>query len=134
MDELVGCCGLICSKCQVYEATQNQDRELRSAVYQRHIDWGHGDRFRELYGREYKVEDVVCDGCPTQSPHAFWYIENCPMRKCALGRGYPNCAHCPDYPCDALQEFFDKSHVNARETLDGIRSKLAQTSCSEEKS
>lgn len=124
MDDLIGCCGLICSRCQVYEATQNQDEELRAAVYQRQIDWGHGDRFRELYDQEYLVEDVSCDGCPTQSPYAFWYIENCLMRTCALGKGHPNCAHCSEYPCDILQEFFDKPHVNARETLDEIRSKL----------
>ena len=124
MDEVVGCCGLICSKCQVYEATQSQDEEMRAAAYQRQIDWGHGDRFRELYGREYRVEDISCDGCPTQSPRAFWYIENCRMRTCALGKGHPNCAHCDEYPCDTIQEFFDKSHVNARQTLDEIRLKL----------
>jgi hypothetical protein len=72
MDEVVGCCGLICSKCKVYEATQSQDEELRAAVYQRQIDWGHGARFRELYGREYRADDINCDGCPTQSPRAFW--------------------------------------------------------------
>jgi hypothetical protein len=126
MDEVVGCCGLICNKCQVYEATQNQDGELRATAYQRHIDWGHGDRFRELYGREYRVEDVSCDGCPTQSPRDFWYIENCQMRACALGKGHPNCAHCGEYPCETLQAFFDKSHVNARETLDEIHSRLAK--------
>jgi len=47
------------------------------------------------------------------------------MRESALGKGNPNCAHCSEYTCKTLQKFFDKSHVNTRETLDDTRSRLA---------
>lgn len=124
MGEVVGCCGLACSNCQIYLATQNRNEDLRAIVYQRQKKWGHHIRFRELYGRGYWLEDVHCDGCPTSSPDDFWYIENCEIRSCALGKDYPNCAHCKEYPCDQLQSFFDKSHVEARKTLDDIRSRI----------
>lgn len=124
MGKIIGCCGIICSDCQIFEATQNQDDDLRAILFQRQIEWGHSDRFRELYGREYRLDDIHCDGCPTSSPDDFWYIQNCEMRACALNKGYPNCAYCMEYPCDLLQSFFDKSHVNARKTLDRIRTQL----------
>ncbi len=86
MKEIIGCCGLVCSDCQIYEATQNDDHDLRSILYRRQIEWGHGDRFQILFGREYMPEDVHCDGCPVESERAFWYIENCQMRACCLGK------------------------------------------------
>jgi hypothetical protein len=125
MGEVVGCCGLVCSDCQIYLATQSRDEDLRATIFQRQKNWGHDTRFRELYGREYRLEDVHCGGYPTSSQGDFWYIENCGMRACALRKNHPNCAHCDEYPCDQLKGFFDKSHVNARKTLDEIRSQIA---------
>jgi len=123
MGEVIGYCGLICSNCDIYKATENDDNDLREIVFNRQIEWGHGDRFQRLYGREYLLEDIHCEGCPTESERAFWYIHNCQMRTCALKKNLANCAFCNEYPCEKLQTFFNKSHVDARKTLDEIRAR-----------
>jgi len=48
------------------------------------------------------------------------------MRACALKKNLENCAYCTEYPCEKLQAFFDKSHVNAKKTLDEIRARMRQ--------
>jgi len=125
MGEVIGCCGIVCSNCDIYKATRDDDDNLRSIVFDRQVKWGHADRFQSIYGREYTLEDIRCNGCPVENGRAFWYIENCQMRTCALEKNHVNCAHCGDYPCERLQAFFHKSHVNAEKTLDEIRSRIA---------
>ena len=125
MKKIIGCCGLVCSDCDIYKATKNNDDELRDQIFKRQIVWGHGDRFQRLFGREYTLEDIHCNSCPLENKHSFWYIENCQMRACALERSLENCASCTEYPCEKLQAFFNKSHVNAKKTLDEIRSLLS---------
>ena len=126
MREIIGCCGIVCSNCDIYKATQNDDDDLRAIIFERQMEWGHGDRFQKLYGREHTLEDIHCNGCPVENGSAFWYIDNCRMRACALDKNLENCAHCAEYPCENLQAFFDKSHVNAKKTLDEIRSRFAE--------
>jgi hypothetical protein len=125
MREIIGCCGIVCSNCDIYKATENDDNDLRDIIFKRQIEWGHADRFQKLYGREYALKDIHCNGCPIENEHSFWYIENCPMRTCALEKNIENCAHCTEYLCEKLKAFFDKSHVNAKKTLDEIRSRSA---------
>ena len=40
-------------------------------------------------------------GCKNEGIHAD---SNCPVRPCALEKGVENCAHCPEFICDKLQE------------------------------
>ena len=119
---MIGCCGLTCSDCQILEATMNNDNDLRRIIFERQKKWGHDKRFSELYDRDYTIDDIHCEGCPTSGFDSFWYIENCNIRFCALEKEHKNCAYCDEYPCDILASFFDKSHINAKKTLDQIRS------------
>lgn len=121
MREIIGCCGIVCSNCDIYKATKNDNNDLRDIIFKREIEGGHGDRFQKLFGREYALEDIHCNGCPIENKCSFWYIKNCQMRACALEKNLENCAYCTEYPCEKLQAFFDKSHVNAKKTLDEIR-------------
>jgi len=119
MSEVVGCCGITCSDCEVFRATQKDDDDARALILNRDKE-----RFREsfhnLYGREYRLEDINCDGCPTKEGRVFWYIKNCKIRACAINRDHDICAHCCDYPCANLEKLHKESHVDARRKLDEI--------------
>jgi len=111
----VAYCGIICSDCPVLIATDKDDNAERKRV---------AEMFTKQYGREYKPEDINCDGCLSDGPRLFHYCSICDMRKCARGRNVKNCAYCSEYPCDKLSGLFS-AYPKAKETLDEIR----RTSC-----
>jgi len=111
MEEIVGYRGIICSDCPVLVATQKNDDEERKQVAQ---------IFTKQYGKEYKPEDINCDGCTGDSQRIFSYCGVCGMRKCGREKNLKNCAHCLDYPCEKLSKLFNE-YSKAKETLDEIR-------------
>ena len=125
MNEVVGCCGITCSECDVYRATQRNDDNARELILNRHKE-RFSQEFYSFYGREIQLGDINCDGCPTRG-RMFWYIENCEIRACALGRNHENCAQCGEYPCVILEKFFSRSYVDARKKLEEIRYKLSRS-------
>lgn len=48
---------------------------------------------------------------------------DCPMRICAVEKGIENCAHCNEYACETIEEFF-VTDPQARVKLDAIRAGL----------
>jgi len=64
MEKMIGYCGIICSDCPVLTATQKDDDAERRRV---------AEIFTKQYGKEYKPEDINCDGCISDS-HAFSVI------------------------------------------------------------
>ena len=111
MEKIIGYCGIICSECPVFLATQKDDDEKRRMV---------AEMFTKQYGREYKAEDINCKGCTSDSSQIFHYCETCEIRKCARERKIENCAYCTDYPCENLSKIF-ASYPKAKETLDSIK-------------
>jgi hypothetical protein len=120
---MVGCCGIVCSDCPVFKATQRDSDLERAKILQRQREKWAGV-FTKQYGKEYRPEDINCDGCTSDSESVFWFCRGCGIRRCARGKGLANCASCPDYACDMLVRLFEKSRAPARETLEGIREKL----------
>ncbi len=119
MEENLAHCGLACHSCAIYLATREQDEEKR---YKMRVDIA--QQIKEHYGQECKPEDVNdCDGCKTEGQRLFSGCKNCLIRKCAIKKGLENCAHCSEYPCDKLQEFFAKD-PEAKDRLDEIRNTL----------
>jgi hypothetical protein len=81
-------------------------------------------QINDLYKENLKAEDVTdCDGCKTEGGRLFSASRKCEIRKCAGQKGIENCAHCDDYPCEALEKLFT-TDVGARKRLDAIRSAL----------
>ncbi len=113
MERIIACCGLLCSDCDAYLATQANDLEAL-----------------ERLARQWQLEDAtaeatMCDGCLTQTGRQTGYCSTCEIRACCLERGVANCAHCTDYACDQLDAFFAASEaVVARPVLDEIRASL----------
>lgn len=115
MEKMIGYCGIVCSDCPVLIATQKNDDADRKRV---------AEIFTKQYGKEYKPEDINCDGCIGDSPRIFSYCSVCEIRKCGREKEVENCAHCSEYPCEKLSELFSK-YSKAKETLDEIRHALS---------
>jgi len=115
MDKMIAFCGLICSECPAFIATQKDDDNERKKV-------------AELWAKEYnspdlKPEDINCDGCLSENGRLFGYCKTCDIRSCALEKNAKNCAYCDDYACEKLVKFFDMA-PEAKNNLDEIRGNL----------
>jgi len=111
MEEMIGYCGIICSHCPVLTATQKDDDAERKRV---------AGIFTKQYRKEYRTEDINCDGCVSDSSRIFSYCNDCEIRKCGRRRNFTNCAYCPEYPCEKLSRLFSE-YPKAKETLDGVQ-------------
>jgi hypothetical protein len=111
MERIIGRCGIVCSDCPVLIATRMNDNSERRRV---------AEVFTKQYGREYKTEDINCDGCLSDGPRVFSYCSVCEIRRCGKEKCVKNCATCVDYPCERLSKLF-AGYSKAKETLDGIR-------------
>ena len=119
MEDSLSCCGLICHKCAIYLATREKDEEKR---YKMRV--GIARQIKEHYGQECKPEDVTdCDGCRSEGDRLLAGSKNCQIRKCASQKGVENCAHCDEYACEKLKEFF-ATEPDAKKRLDEIKSGL----------
>jgi hypothetical protein len=112
MDRIIAYCGLVCTDCPAYIATQAND-------------WAALERVAAQWREEFNApnltaETVLCGGCLTDVGHKFGHCLECKIRACAMERTVLNCAYCQDYACDTLQEFFGFV-PDARTLLDGLR-------------
>jgi len=112
MDKIIAYCGINCSECPAYLATQKGDfNELKKVAK----EWSSGSM-------SFKPEEIYCDGCNTDGRIFVWCNE-CPIRSCCQEKGFENCAYCGDYFCNNLKMTFDKT-PSAKERLDEIRKAL----------
>jgi len=115
MDKIIAYCGLVCSNCPAYIATQADDR---AALEQVAAQW------REQFNApDITAEFVICDGCLTDEGRKCGHCFECQIRACGMERGVLNCAYCDDYGCDKIEGFFSFA-PDARATLDAIRQGL----------
>jgi hypothetical protein len=115
MNKIIAYCGLTCTDCSAYIATQADDR---AALEQVAAQWR-----KEYNAPGITVESVICDGCLTDEGRKCSHCFECKIRACAMARGVLNCAHCADYGCEELESFFGFV-PDARTVLDGIRQSL----------
>jgi len=113
MDKIIAFCGLTCTTCPAYIATQENNDEKRRKVAKA---WS---------TPEYplKPEDINCDGCLTKNARTISFVKACTIRQCGIERNVENCAHCTDYPCSKLTPSHQQS-PEAKQTLDNIHKKL----------
>jgi hypothetical protein len=116
---MIAYCGLICTECPAYVATQADDRQALETVA---AEWR-----RQFSEPAITADTIVCDGC-LGGGRLSGYCSTCEIRACAVERLGPllpvNCAHCDDYACQKLDDFL--GHVpEARALLDRISSSLA---------
>jgi hypothetical protein len=112
VDRKIAYCGLICTDCPAYIATQAND-------------WAALEQVAAMWREEYNapdisVETIVCDGWLASDGRHCSRCFECEMRSCGMTRGVATGAHCPDYACEKLEGFFGFV-PEARVTLDAIR-------------
>ncbi|MGC9521270.1 MAG: DUF3795 domain-containing protein [Anaerolineae bacterium] len=96
---IIAYCGLDCSKCDAYKATQACDPEMIERVV---TVW------REQYDPDVTAETLLCDGCLVDEGRRFTYCAECPIRACCRAKGLSSCAQCASYDeCETLREFLD---------------------------
>lgn len=109
---MIACCGLDCSKCEGFLATEADDDSKRVEV---------AKQWSARYNADIKPEQINCDGCRSDGRKFFYCSDICELRKCCLEKDIANCAACDMYACDKLKSFF-KVAPEARTALDALRS------------
>ena len=108
---MIGCCGLDCSECGAYLATQADDDAKREEVAR---EW------TQKHGANFTADQINCDGCQANGRAPEWVANKCPIRKCCTGKALGTCADCTEYACEDLSKFFSpESHP--RKNLDALR-------------
>ena len=100
MSRMIAYCGLVCSSCPTFLATQHDDDVARANT---------AAFYAETYGLDLKPEDINCDGCKSVGGKLIGYCRTCVIRQCCSGKGLANCAECRDRPCENLIEFHEFS-------------------------
>ncbi len=118
MNPLTAPCGLDCSTCEAYLATQAGDADARRRVV---------EQWREqFHAPDMPLEAATCDGCASAGRHGG-YTPLCPVRACASQRQVPTCAHCGEYrTCPTLSAFLTQAAC-LREKLEAIRASLGNS-------
>ena len=110
MFEMIAYCGLDCSKCDAYKATQTDDLALKTKI---------AERWTNELGMAFTPDDITCDGCKSDRLSA-WCQKVCTILPCAKEKGIDTCAHCDTYACDGLKDFL-AGEPAAKTILEDIR-------------
>ncbi len=93
-NKYIAYCGIDCGKCEARLATINMDNDLRKKVAK---EWS------ELNGVEITPEMINCSGCRIDGVKTPYCDSMCPIRKCAIGKGFETCANCEGlHSCETL--------------------------------
>lgn len=112
MNKIIAYCGLVCSDCPAYIATQAGDKQALDKIV---------EQWRVEYNApNITLEGVMCDGC-LDGGRKCAHCGECEIRACGTERAVANCAACGDYPCAKLEAFF-KLVPQARANLEALRS------------
>jgi len=112
MKKMIAYCGLVCTDCEAYLATQRGDMDALARL---------AERAREEFGVDLSPDQSMCDGCFATSGRQIPYCRTCAIRACGVVRQVANCAHCADYPCETL---LPHASADQKATLDVIRAGL----------
>lgn len=114
MDKILAFCGIDCTDCDAFKATQQNNDVKRKEIA---ASWS------KEFGHEIKPGEINCDGCLTEVGRHINYCSMCEIRKCGIEKEVENCAYCKEYKCDKLDKFHEKA-PNAKKKLEEIRQKL----------
>lgn len=112
METLIAPCGLVCSKCDAFIGTRNDDAALIRRT---------AEAWSREYGVEVPPEAVWCTGCMTDDgPKCAHCEQGCEVRRCVVDKQYDTCAECADYPC-AKTAFIVEGVPATRRVLDALK-------------
>jgi len=112
---IVGFCGIVCSDCRVFTATQRHDAELKKEVAK---SWS-------TETEKLEPEDINCEGCFASGEKLLKFCETCAVRRCGYGKNVENCAYCDEFPCVKLTDLWKSMEsTQQKATLEEIRKGL----------
>jgi hypothetical protein len=114
MGKMIAFCGLDCSQCIAFLATQADDDQKRAETAQ---IWS------KQYNADIKPEDINCDGCHSNNGRSFLHCNVCEIRRCGMEKQISNCAHCSEFACEKLSALLDYV-PQAKEELNSINKAL----------
>ncbi len=117
MAKIQAYCGLDCGECEAYIATQNNDRAGLEATAKK---WA-----QQFGGNLVAAEACICDGCSSGKRASTAHCATCAIRLCASKREVVTCAHCADYGCETLKQFFAFAPI-LKDKLEAIRKDLGK--------
>ena len=111
MSKMIAYCGLVCSNCPTFLATQNDDdgaREKTVALY------------AQKFGLALQKEDINCDGCLNVGGRKIGFCHTCEIRQCCLEKGLQHCVICPEQPCAKIRRFHEFS-TEAKASFEALK-------------
>ena len=96
MSIMIAYCGLVCTKCPTYLATQANDDFAREKT---------ADFYLRKFGFKLEPKDINCDGCLSVGGKHIGYCHSCEIRKCAMNKEIEHCVKCDEQPCEKLKRF-----------------------------
>ncbi|MBI5543894.1 MAG: DUF3795 domain-containing protein [Deltaproteobacteria bacterium] len=111
MKPMIACCGLVCTDCPAYKATQANDVALAQATAR---------QWSEQFHVEVKVEHVWCDGCVVEGKKCA-HCGKCEIRACAIKRKVATCAACGEFDTCSTLSSLHAMMPAAKETLGSLR-------------
>ncbi|MDP8232615.1 MAG: DUF3795 domain-containing protein [Candidatus Zophobacter franzmannii] len=113
MEKIISACGLVCSGCEAYLATKDNDDELRKAT---------SEKWSTMYGADINPEAINCTGCMEEGVK-LGHCGECKIRVCVIAKGYQNCAPCDEFPCEIVNMIY-KMAPEAKKNIEEIKEKL----------
>ncbi len=114
MEKMYGMCGMECSGCPAYLATQKNDDAARATV---------AALWSKMFHAEIKPSDINCDGCLSGSERLFGHCKNCGIRLCGMDKKLETCAQCESYSCAKLDGLLSILPKTARVNLESMRNR-----------
>ena len=114
MSEMIAYCGLVCSKCPTFIATQNDDDEAREKTVA---------LYAQKFGMNLQKEDINCDGCLSGDGRKIGYCQVCEIRQCCLEKGLKHCVICSEQPCAKMLRFHEFS-PEAKASIEALKAKM----------
>jgi len=113
---MISYCGIDCSKCESYLATQaNSDIKRKEIAEQCLIE----------FKVDIKPEEINCNGCKSNSVKCSFAANLCQIRKCNIEKSQSYCSVCSEYTCEKLEKIIESAPVIG-EALEALRQGLAQ--------
>jgi hypothetical protein len=91
--EIIAKCGFRCDLCPAYRENIHSFEDKQRV----------SDGWFKYFGFRLEPEKIYCDGCISNAENYITLDSNCPVRPCAIDRGFQNCAECSEYLCENLK-------------------------------
>lgn len=109
--KMISYCGITCTDCDAYKATQAGDTAALAHI---------ADAWNEAWQANFTAATVMCNGCLATEGPLCSHCDECPVRACAIDHGVISCAYCADYGCATLEGFLTPS-PELRQALETMR-------------